>query len=257
MDENSFLRREDYKKMLASLSPRKWDAYLSNHAVLPTTELNVDLAVAFSSVGTLVDFKRFLRLEQGTDLSEYTPREFFIYCGLLGYGTYLAKSHDAGLLKQLRIWANDSRLHIREGVVQALQVIGQQRASRLLAYANTWAGGSRFEQGVMVAAICDPKFLRNNEICADVLSVLDLITVTILNQNDPDEEGYLELRMLLNRAWGLAAAALPGKAKPMIDRWLNEGKPVINQIIAGNTQGRKLQNVDYEWTGNWLRVMSN
>jgi len=177
--------------------------------------------------------------------------EFLTLCGVLGVGKYLSRSHDDGLVMLLRERANDSRTNVRNMVVKALKMIGYHNNKRLLRYANSWAGGTYRDQRAALAAICDADFLVENDIALKVLELLDWVTVSIITNDDEKITGYDELRQLLEKCWSIAVVARPRKGKKMMERWMKEDKPVINQIMRKNMTQHRMQQLDAYWVRKW------
>lgn len=243
-----------YEIELVNISPKQWDTFLKEHSNLPGPKANIELARAFSHIGTLMDFKKYIRL--GPEKApENTPEEFLAFCGVLGYGQYLSKYHDGGLMRQLRERANDPRWRIREAVVTALQMIGRKNLSRLLKYTKSWADGSYFDQRAAIEALCEPDLLHSREVSLAALELLDWVTATMIENDDQQDEGYRILQKALSNCWGVAVAALPEKGKPMIDRWIKEKHPVINNIMRENLKKKPLAAVDSDWTESLLKQL--
>lgn len=245
-----------YEIELINLSPRKWNAFLREHSNLPGPRANIELAKAFAHIGTLMDFKKMIRL--GPDeAAENTPEEFLAYCGVLGYGQYLAKHHDTGLLNQLRERANDPRWRIREAVAMALQSVGKKNMLRLLKYTKLWADGSYLEQRAAIVGLCEPELLQTRKVCISVLDLLDWITATIVENDDEHvDRGFQVLEQGLSYCWSVAVAAFPEKGKPMMERWMKENHPIIRKIMRENLKKKRLSTLDPEWVAYWLRRVS-
>ncbi len=238
-----------YESDLMNLSPRKWPDFLREHSGLPGPKANLELARAFAQAGTLMDFKHFIRM--GADVApQNTPNEFLTLCGVLGFGQYLSRHHDGGLLRHLRKRANDSRKRIRDGVVLALKMIGRKRISRLLQYAKYWAEGSYWEQRAVVAAVCEPHFLANDDISLEVLDLLDWVTVSMVKE-DKESRGYDELREVLEECWSVAVVAKPERGRRMMERWMKEDHPIVNQIMLRNLTQDRIQQLDGDWVQKW------
>ncbi len=246
-----------YEIELINLSPRQWNAFLKEHSNLPGPRANIELAQAFAHIGTLMDFKKLIRLDVD-EAPENTPEEFLTFCGVLGYGQYLAKYHDSGLLKQLRERANDSRWRIREAVAMALQSVGKKNMPRLVQYAKTWAEGTYLEQRAAVAALCEPDLLKTRSDCFAVFDLLDWVTATIVqNDEHQDDEGYQILKKALSYCWSVAVAILPEKGKPMMERWMKEKHPIVRKIMRQNLKKKRLEKIEPEWTAGWLHQISD
>lgn len=244
-----------YEVELVNISPKQWDLFLKEHSNLPGPRVNLELAKAFARIGTLMDFKKYMQLGL-EEAPQNTPDEFLVFCGVLGYGQYLSKYHDRGLLKQLKSKANDPRWRIREAVAMALQSIGRKNISRLVEYANDWANGTYMEQRAAIAALCEPELLSNREISLKALELLDWVTASMLEKDEQQDEGYDVLQKGLSYCWSVAVAALPEKGKPMMERWMKEKHPEVNKIMRENLKKRQLSNLDPEWTDKWLQEVS-
>lgn len=241
-----------YEVELVNISPKQWDSFLREHSNLPGSQANLELAKAFARVGTLMDFKKYIRLDY-EQAPENTPDEFLTFCGVVGYGQYLSKYHDGGLVMQLRESANDPRWRIREAVVLALQIIGEKNIARLTGYSKSWIEGTYLEQRAVIVAICDPDLLTDREVCLIALELLDWATATMVEYDDQQSEGYQILQEALNYCWSVTVAALPEKGKPMMERWIRENHPVVNKIIRENLKKDRLLSKEPEWVESCLK----
>lgn len=245
-----------YEIELINLSPKKWEYFLKEHSSLPGPHANIELAKAFARIGTLMDFKKFIRIGP-EEAPENTPESFLTFCGVLGIGKYLSKHHDGGLLFALKEKANDPRWRIREAVTMALQSIGRKRIKRLLGYAKSWVEGSFMEQRAAITALCEPDLLADRKTCEEVLDLLDWATATMIEKDDQQDEGYEVLRKALSYCWSAAVAALPDEGKLMMERWIRERHPVVTHIMIENLENKSLQKIDPEWTNKWLENIDN
>lgn len=245
-----------YEIELINLSPKVWENFLKEHSSLPGPRANIELAKAFARIGTLMDFKKFIRL--GPDVApENTPESFLPFCGILGIGRYLSKHHDGGLLLQLKEKANDPRWRIREAVTMALQTVGRKRIKRLLGYARTWVEGSFMEQRAAITALCEPDLLADRKTCEEVLDLLDWATATTIEKDDQQDEGYEVLRKALSYCWSAAVVALPDEGKLMMERWMKENHSVVNRIMRENLEKKRLQKIDPDWTEKWIESIDH
>lgn len=248
-------KRESYERKLVNISPRQWETYLKEHSNLPGSKPNLELAQAFARIGTLMDFKKFVKRDF-KQAPENTPASFLTICGVLGMGRYLAKYHDAGLLQMLKERANDPRQRVREAVIIALQSIGEKKITRLLKYAKMWAEGSYFEQRAAIAALCKPDLLTERNVCLEALELLDWITASMMEDNI-ETDGFLQLKESLSYCWSVAVAAVPEKGKPMMERWIKENHPIINNIMKENLKKKRLTFIEPQWTQRWIRKISD
>lgn len=248
-------KRDSYERKLVNISPRQWEAFLKENSDLPGPKPNLELAQAFARIGTLMDFKKFIKLDY-KEAPENTPAAFLTFCGILGLGRYLAKYHDMGLLRSLRERANDPRQRIREAVTIALQTIGRKRITRLLKYAKSWAEGSYFEQRAAITALCNPDLLIDREITLEVLELLDWVTASMTEENAQRDKGFQALEEALSYCWSIAVAALPEKGKPMMERWIKEDHPIIKSIMRKNLEKKRLSLIEPMWTKQWVQKIS-
>lgn len=249
-------KRESYERKLLNISPRQWETFLKEHSQLPGPKPNLELAQAFARIGTLMDFKKFVKLDH-KEAPENTPAEFLTFCGILGLGRYLSTYHDAGLVGMLRARANDPRQRIRGAVTVALQTIGKKRIRRLLKYAKRWSEGSYFEQRAAITALCSPDLLIDRNVTLEVLELLDWVTVSMTEEDAEKDRGFEPLREALSYCWSIAATALPEKGKPMMERWIKEDHPVIKNIMRENLEKKRLALIEPHWTKQWLQKISN
>lgn len=243
---------ENYDLKLLNISPRQWELYLKKHSFLPGSEANIELAKAFARVGTLMDFKKFIELDHEV-ARENTPDEFLVLCGVLGLGQYLSDYHDSGLLRKLRKRANDPRRRIRDSVVLALRTIGKKQVFRLLKYSKMWIRGTFLEQRSVVAAFSEPDLLTDQNVCIEVIELLDWSTASMLENEKSDKEEFKMLEAALSDCWSVIARILPEKGKPRMERWIREDHPVIKQMMRDSLRKKDLSEYEPEWTREWLQ----
>jgi len=239
---------------LNNISPKKWEDYLRKHSGLPGPRGNIELARAFAQTATLMDFKKYIRLEP-EEAPENTADVFLVFCGVLGLGEYLAKAHDGGLLKQLRELANDPRWRVREAVAMALQTIGQKDMDRVLNYAHSWIKGTLLEQRAVIAGLCEPDLLDDADVIKQVFELLDWATASIIAYDDERDDDYDTLQKALSYCWSVAFAANPEKGKAKIERWIKENHPIINRIMRENLSKDRLKRIDPEWTERLFEIL--
>ena len=237
------------------MSPKKWDDYLKKNSGLPGPRGNIELAKAFAQTATLMDFKKYIRMD-AAEAPENSPEVFLVFCGVLGVGEYLSHAHDGGLLKKLRNLANDQRWRVREAVAMALQVIGRKDINRLIKYCHSWIEGSLLEQRAVIAGICEPDLLGDPKVVDRVFEFLDWATASMIAFEDHRDEDYKVLRKGLSYCWSVAVVSNPVKGKAKIERWIKENHPVINGIMKANLKKKRLKRIDHEWVENWIEKLS-
>ncbi len=247
---------EHYDKTLINISPKEWPAFLQAHAYLPDNSINIELAEAFAETATLMDFKRYIGMDHH-QAPENSTEEFLTFCSVLGYGVYLSRYFDSGLLSELRARASDPRKHIREAVVRALKYIGRKNMQQLLNYLDNWIDGSPLEQKAAIETLRNPIFLKKQEAALTLLDLLDWATASITEEKAWNKD-YELLQKELEHAWSMAVTALPAKGKKMMERWLKVDKPVVRSVMHKNLEQQMLKKAEPEWAVSMLdQIRSN
>ncbi|HKW71151.1 MAG TPA: HEAT repeat domain-containing protein [Candidatus Dormibacteraeota bacterium] len=216
-------RTEAYRAELRKLED--WEPYLKKHSGLPGPRANLELVAAVVEEG---DADRLWRLSASRD-------EFLALCGTAGLGRIALLEPDT-VMTWLHELASDPRWRVREGVAIALQRIGRESMPKLLTQMRVWAKGAPFVQRAVVAGLCEPALLKNNQDTVDVLVLLDLITHSV-SQTVPDDrrnDGFVALRKALGYGWSVAAAAAPQNAKPYLEKWLRSADTDVAWVMKSN-----------------------
>src|SRR5213082_4263405 len=111
---------DEYRAALRKLED--WEPYLKKHSGLPGPRANLELVAAVVEEG---DADRLWRLSASRD-------EFLALCGTAGLGR-IALLEPETVMTWLRELASDPRWRVREGVAMALQRLGRENMSRLIA----------------------------------------------------------------------------------------------------------------------------
>ncbi|MCW5880340.1 MAG: hypothetical protein KIS91_05325 [Anaerolineae bacterium] len=236
-------RIDDYRVTLRGLAD--WDDTLRRESGLPGPRGNLELAYAVAAVGDAALFERYRALD-ATVAPTNTPDEFLAFCGVLGLGR-LAAEGDRSALDKLRGHAADPRWRVREAAATALQLYGDADMAGLVTLMAAWARGSRLEQRCAVAALCEPRLLRDEAVTARALAVLDGITATLVDAPDRRSEEYRVLRQALGYGWSVAVAAAPAVGLPYLDRWLTNADPNVQWVMRENLKKKRLERAAPGW----------
>lgn len=201
----------------------EWEPYLKKHSGLPGPRANLELVAA---VAEEADADRLWRLSASGD-------EFLALCGTAGLGRIALMEPDT-VMTWLHELARDSRWRVREGVAMALQRLGRESMPKLIAQMNSWADDDPFVQRAVVAGLCEPALLKNNEETVEVLAILDHITRSLASATDRRQEGFRVLRQALGYGWSVAAAAAPKNAKPYFEKWLRSKDKDVQWVMKSN-----------------------
>jgi hypothetical protein len=214
-------RVDSYRTELRGLT--EWEPYLQKHSGLPGPRANLELVAA---VAEEADADRLWRLSASSD-------EFLALCGTAGLGRIALMEPDT-VMTWLRELARDTRWRVREGVAIALQRLGKESMPKLLAQMKEWADDDHFVQRAVVAGLCEPALLKNNEETVEVLAILDHITRSLASATDRRQEGFRILRQALGYGWSVAAAAAPQNAKPYLEKWLRSQDKDVEWVLKSN-----------------------
>jgi hypothetical protein len=215
-------RTTRYRERLRSLDD--WEPFLRDHSGLPGPRANLELAAAVAEEG---DADRLLRLAAADD-------EFLVLCGAFGLGRLLGDGRLEHLVL-LRALASDERWRVREGVVLGLQRWGDDDFDGLARELRRWIAGSALEQRAAVAAVCEPRLLREPGRTHVALDLLDVATRSLLESRDRT------LRQALGYCWSVAIAADPEKGLPRFERWGASDDRDVRWIMRENEKKARLR----------------
>ena len=216
-------RVETYRAELRRLED--WEPYLKKHSGLPGPRANLELVAA---VVEEADPDLLWRLSA-------SPDEFLALCGTAGLGRIALLEPDT-VMAWLHELASDPRWRVREGVAIALQRIGRESMPALLGQMRVWARDEPFVKRAVVAGLCEPALLKNNQEIVSVLEMLDQITEAVSQTGPADRrnEGFVALRKALGYGWSVAAAAAPMNAVPYLEKWLRSDDKDVAWIMKSN-----------------------
>jgi hypothetical protein len=220
------------REALASLPPRRREAYLREHSGLPGPRANLDLAQAAADVGDEPTFARWLA----------GPDEYLALCGAIGLGRLIAEGA-RDRWGRLRAAAEDRRWRVREGVAMGLQRVGDVDADALLDEIETWVDGSPLVRRAAVAGACEPRLLRRPAIARRALGLVETVTASLLAEPDRRAEGVRVLRQALGYCWSVAIAAAPDEGLTAFARLEGLDDPDAAWIVRENRKKKRLLDV--------------
>jgi len=148
------------------------EAYLRANSHLPGPRANLELLAAAAEEVAPDWARRWADQAPGTDSTDV----FLVCVGLVALGRMLAGGDEAAL-PTLRLRAGDGEWRIREAVAIGLQRLGDERPDRLAQVATDWAVvGTPLEARAAVAAVAEPRLLRDGRLIAPAIAVLDAAT---------------------------------------------------------------------------------
>jgi hypothetical protein len=244
---------EQYRETLRTLSD--WKPFLRQTSGLPGPRGNLELAQAVAEEGSKALFLQLLADDDPERAPGNSPEMFLAFCGVVGLGTVLAQG-EREMLPLLRRCANDTRWRIREAVAMALQRWGEVTMAALLEEMARWAEGSLLEQRAVVAALCEPRLLREAGEVERVLQLLDRLTEVLQRVENRKSDDFNTLRKTLGYGWSVAIAALPEAGKRRMERWFSSSDPDIQWIMRENLKKDRLKRMDAAWVAEAREVIS-
>jgi hypothetical protein len=234
---------EEYRRRLQELDD--WEPFLLKESGLPGPRGNIELGRAVAEEGDEELFQRYLSFD-AESAPVNSPQEFLAFCGVLGLGRLVSEGRTE-LLGTLRQWASDPRWRSREGVAMALQRLGQADMELLLDEMETWSRGGLLERRAAAAGLCEPVLLGRPEDVKRVLEILDVITGSIVDEEDRRSDEFKALRKGLGYCWSVAVAALPDPGRQMMERWFSCDDKDVQWILKENLKKKRLERVEPQW----------
>lgn len=240
-------KADRYRQILPTLDD--WDAFLMQESGLPGPRANLELVQVAADLGDEARFRHWLTFDADRAPTN-TPEAFLAVCGAVGLGRLVAAGKRKHL-KTLRQFASDPRWRMREGVAMALQRWGERDMDALLAEMETWSDGNWLEQRAVVAALCEPKLLRDLAAVKRVLKQLDKITRAFSQGRERKSDEYIALRKTLAYGWSVAVAAAPTEGKRAMEKWFKRDDADVRWVMRENLKKDRLKRIDGEWVAEW------
>lgn len=233
------LKKDQYRHTLRDLDD--WTLFLEKESGLPGPRGNLELAYAVAEEGNKKQFQQWLSAKA----EENTPEVFLVFCGVVGLGKLAAR--DPKLFEQLRPYASDPRWRIREAVATGLQLAGDQNMELVLKEMKKWSRGTWYERRAAAATLAEPRLLMQPKHIKQVLHILDKITASMEEADEPKDESFKVLRKAMSYCWSVAVAAMPETGKPMMEAWLNSQDKDVRQAMRENLKKNRLIQMDPKW----------
>jgi hypothetical protein len=243
---------QEYIKKLETLD--NWDIFLKTESGLPGPRANLELMQAVAEVGDENLFNQYIYSSKNSNGN--SPEDFLVLCGIVGIGKLIAdgKTFYIDIIKP---FASDKRWRMREGVVMALQKYGDKNMKKLLEEMKKWINGNMFEQRAAIAAISEPRLLKNPLIGNTVIDLIDKVTQSIKKSKSQDSEEFRVLRQGLGYCWSVITAAFPTQGKSAMEKWMQDDDKDIHWIMKENLKKNRLIKIDTKWVKKWEKIMKH
>jgi hypothetical protein len=247
------MSRRDAEEAAFLAAPDR-EAYLREHSGLPGPRGNLELIDVASAAVDRADLVRWAAM--GPDVApENTPGTFLACVGIVGLGRLVAAG-DRSFLPVLRRSSNDPRWRAREAVAMALQAWGDVDPDGLVDEVERWASGSALEGRAAMAALCEPRLLRDPRTIARTLAILDRLTASVRDAPDGRDPGIRVLRQALGYGWSVAVAADVTLGLPALEPWASEPNADVRWIVRQNLAKARLERAAPGWVERTLAMLS-
>jgi hypothetical protein len=125
--------------------------------------------------------------------------------------------------------------------------VGDVDVGTLVDEMDGWVDGSPLEGRAAMAALCEPRLLRDAQVVARTLAMLDRLTASVRDAADGSASDLRILRQALGYGWSAAIAADSSIGLPAFERWLAESNPDIRWIVRDNLTKTRLIKLAPEW----------
>ncbi len=106
--------------------------------------------------------------------------------------------------------------------------------------------GNPYERRAVVAALCEPVLLRDPRWVVKILSIMDWITSSIIEEVDRRSDSFKALRKGLSHGWSVVAAARPDIGKARMEKWIEVEDRDIRWIMKQNLMRKRLVRMEEE-----------
>ncbi len=213
----------------------EWIPYLAANSGLPGPRGNLELVAACAEEADVARAEELVA----------TGDEFATVCGAVALGRHLGNG-DRSHVVLLHELAGDERWRVREGVAMALQRASDDDPDIGFELAEQWAGDADpLVRRAAVAAVCEPRLLRDPVFARRALTILDTITagVAATATTQRRDASVRTLRQALGYGWSVVIAADPDDGLPVFGRLEASTDPDLAWIVRENHKKARLQRV--------------
>jgi len=218
--------------------------YLLQHSNLPGPRGNLELMYSFLKKASTGEVEECLSYV--TDDVRNSPEEFVAMCGIVGFAV-VNKKKLRETVTFLRKFASHGSWRIREAVAMGIQEMTGDRLEEMIQELSGWLSGNEFEKRAVVAALCEPKLLKDKTNVKKVLLILKEITLNSFPEEGKLTDGQTSLRKALGYGWSVAVVAFPDEGKHFFENLAGNTNRHIRWIIKENLKKNRLSLMDKTW----------
>jgi len=222
---------------------------LLKNSGLPGPRANLELLHSFSKKATESEVNECFSFYR--DDLHNSPEEFVVMCGIVGY-CILNKDNIPKTLMTIRKYASHSSWRIRESVAIGIQEIAENNMCEIIDNLKKWMDGNDLEKRAIVAALCEPRLLKEKTIIIELLEILNIITMGFDKIDGKLSENQNSLRKTLGYGWSVAIISLPDEGKSAFEKIAECNNKHIKWIVKENLRKKRLTVMDKKWVEKML-----
>ncbi len=167
-------------------------------------------------------------------------------CGIVGY-CILNRNNIKKTLSAVRKYASHSSWRIRESVAIGIQEITESNKVEVLNSLRKWMDGNDLEKRAVVAALCEPKLLKEKLFVIELFEMLTMITMSFEKVDGKLSDNQNSLRKTLGYGWSVAIVSLPEEGRTAFANIAESNNKHIKWIVKENLEKNRLTVMDKKW----------
>ena len=226
--------------------------YLRRKSGLPGPRANLGLMYSFARKASMDDIYACLLVNSKEQKD--AKDEFVLMCGIVGY-CYQKRKDYTEVLSEIRPFASNASWRIREAVAIGIQEMVDNNLPEIMDLLEPWVNGTYFENRAVVAALCEPKLLKNEQDIRRIFRIVKKITMKFLLINGKLSSEQETLRKTLGYAWSVLIAASPVDGRPEFEKLAANTNTHIQWIVRENLRKNRLLEMDKLWVEKLQRKL--
>ncbi|TGK80821.1 hypothetical protein EHQ31_12470 [Leptospira montravelensis] len=227
--------------------------YLLKNSHLPGPRGNLELLYSFSKNANEREVNECLSF-YNDELSN-SPEEFVVMCGIVSYCILNIKNIKK-TLTFIRKYVSHSSWRIRESVAIGIQEIAENNKVEILANLKKWMNGNDLEKRTIVAALCEPKLLKEKSFNIELIKILYELTMNFDQIDGKLSENQTTLRKTLGYGWSVAIVSVPKEGKIAFEKIAKCNNKHVKWIVKENLKKNRLMVMDKKWVENLLTSLN-
>ncbi|MCW7490259.1 hypothetical protein [Leptospira meyeri] len=223
--------------------------YLLKNSHLPGPRGNLALLYSFSKTASAKEISECLSYCH--DDLHNSPEEFVVMCGIVGF-CITNNQNIRKTLSTIKKYASHSSWRIRESVAIGIQEIAGENRQEILKNLKLWMDGNDLEKRAIVAALCEPKLLKEKSFILELLEILKQITMSFSEIEGKLSESQNSLRKTLGSGWSVAIVSLPKEGKASFEKIARIKNKQVQWIVKENLKKNRLKVLDKKWVESLL-----